>query len=257
MSLLVIILSTFLLETLESVAAETLINEPRASLVAHFDRAIAIDTPKNLQIERRSGRIIKDGVLGNALSLGVGEYLAFDVADLMSSYQGTLMLWVRPHSDYYRNNTLDFNSHTFVSFQWADKRKGYFVLSEGWWEPAGSPYTYLVGNNQDNAHFKFKFPYVKGGWVHFTCVWKAGCPGYISMYVNGMYLYRYKRFSDSIYPTHSKLYIGCDKGTTSFKKRWADSDFDEVMIFNRDRGRPHDLRPPTPPCIRVRTRRFM
>ncbi len=26
---------------------------------------------------------------------------------------------------------------------------------------------------------------------------------------------------------------------------------------NRDRGRSHDLRPPTPPCVRVRTRRFM
>ncbi|MBW2075274.1 MAG: response regulator [Deltaproteobacteria bacterium] len=28
-------------------------------------------------------------------------------------------------------------------------------------------------------------------------------------------------------------------------------------LLNRDRGRPHDLRPPTPPCIRVRTRRFI
>jgi len=28
-------------------------------------------------------------------------------------------------------------------------------------------------------------------------------------------------------------------------------------LENRDRGRPRDLRPPTPPCIRVRTRRFI
>ena len=30
-----------------------------------------------------------------------------------------------------------------------------------------------------------------------------------------------------------------------------------TMKDNRDRGRPHGLRPPTPPGIRVRTRRFM
>ena len=30
----------------------------------------------------------------------------------------------------------------------------------------------------------------------------------------------------------------------------------DSSVFNRDRGRPRNLTPPTPPCVRDRTRRF-
>lgn len=205
-----------------------------AVFIAHFDKSIAIDKPKVSKIERIGGKIISDGVTRGALYLGTREYLAIDCRDLIQSKSGTLMFWVRPHWKYYNKEGNNRISHSFVSWTWDDKKKGYFVLSDGWWEPAGAYYTYMVANNQDYSHEHKPIFFKKGEWIHFACVWKSGNPGVIKLYRNGRLIAKRNKFSNNLFGAASALYLGSDQGTSQTNNRWADSDFDEVALFNRE-----------------------
>ena len=50
--------------------------------------------------------------------------------------------------------------------------------------------------------------------------------------------------------------IGLYPGSSSCPGSLPRYVLDAIIKANRDRGRPHDRRPPTPPDIRVRIRRF-
>lgn len=204
-----------------------------ASFIAHFDKSIAVDKPKGCKIEEFGGKIISDGIIGEALYLGNREYLAIDCRNVIQSKSGTLMFWVRPHWGYYYGEGDSRISHSFVSWTWDDKKRGYFVLSDGWWEPAGAFYTYLVANNQDYSHVHKKILFKKGEWTHFACVWKAGNPGFIKLYRNGRLAAQRSKFSNNLFSIVGVLYLGSDQGTSQTNNRWADSDFDELALFNR------------------------
>ena len=200
-------------------------------LVAHFDTSTRIDEPRTLPHTVHGGKIIPDGVVGPALRLNDKEYLEIDVKDIISSKEGTLLFWVRPQWGYYQHTDDNLISHTFASMKWADNRNGYFALSDGWWEPAGSLKTYFVGNNQDYAHTSQKILYRASEWYHFACTWKAGKPGEIKLYSDGELLTSNSKFSNLVFLAKDKLYIGSDHGTPLTKGRFANSDFDELAVF--------------------------
>ncbi|MEW6710177.1 MAG: family 10 glycosylhydrolase [Candidatus Riflebacteria bacterium] len=205
---------------------------PDSVLVAGFDKQIAMDYPEHCPVEIHGGRIISDGMSGGALKLGKHEYLQVRIDDLIQSAEGSFSVWIRPQWNYYDVSNKELLSHTLLSFGWADERKGYFVLSDGWWEPTGSPYTYFVGNNQDYSNIKTKYPYTAGEWTHFAGTWKAGDSGFLRLYVNGVMIAAQKSMKQSWKPATS-LYIGCDMGSNLRKDRWAESDFDELQFFSR------------------------
>jgi uncharacterized lipoprotein YddW (UPF0748 family) len=194
--------------------------------VAHFDQSIIADKPQDLVLESKGGAIIPDGISGSAVRLNKNEYVAIDASKVISGQEGTLMLWVRPHW-----SSGNEPSHAFVSFEWM---RGYFVLSDGWWEEGGGrPFTYFIFNNRDSEKTEKKIGYLEGKWIHLACTWKVGREGFIYLYANGLMTalsYKIPQISEN---PKGKIYFGIDKGTPLEKERWADCDFDEMAIYNR------------------------
>jgi len=222
----------FCFVSLSDAIAANIFEELGATFVANFDKTIVADKPKELQFEKHGGKIIPDGISGGALQLRKGEYLAFDAKTILKSDEGTIAFWVRPHWSYYDNLDGNLVSHTFVSFSRAGS--GYFVVSDGWWEPAGSIYTYLVSDSQDRLHASTTHLYRRGEWVHVVCVWKSGVLGYVRLYMNGLLVADRNRSSRPAGVSNKgQLFLGCDKGTSLAQNRWADSDIDELAFFNR------------------------
>ncbi len=165
------------------------------------------------------------------MSLAPGEYLVFNAKKVIHPEEGTIMLWIRPHWDYYQTEANRLVSHSFVSFEWNDNRKGYFLLTDGTWEPAGSPYSYFVFNNQDYAHTSVKVLYHRGEWIHLACSWKVGAQGYVRFYLNGMLVAAKAVKNLRAFEPMGPMYLGCDRGVPGLGKRWADSDIDEFATF--------------------------
>ncbi len=212
--------------------AETITENLEPTILAHFDSSPRIDEPRSLPHRVHGGKIIPDGVVGPALRLSDGEFLEIDVKGMITSRGGTLMFWVRPQWGYYQHEGDNLISHTFASMKWEDNRNGYFVLSDGWWEPAGSLRTYFVANNKDYAHTSQKMLYRANQWYHFACTWKAGNPGEIHLYCDGVLLSSNGKFNGRLFRANDKLYIGSDQGTPLANERYANSDFDELAVFN-------------------------
>jgi hypothetical protein len=228
MRLFLLSLTIFLLHPPDIALAGSRFGNVEPVFSASFDETIGIDKPAGLPLERKGGRLIPDGVSGNALRLNKNEYIAVDASPIISSKEGTLMLWVRPHW-----STGEGSSHTFVSFGW--KNSGaYFVLSDGWWEPSGGrPYTYFIFNNQDSARAERINSYTIGSWMQIVCTWKVNRTEPVRLYKNGLLFetgYKHAEISDV--PV-GKLYFGSDKGTPLTNDRWGDCDLDEIVIFNR------------------------
>ncbi len=200
-----------------------------ASLVARFDEGVGVDRPNGVAFQRSGGNIIRDGVSGGALRLSSGEYLTIDADRVISPAGGTVMFWVRPHWSYYERSGENLLSHTFLSFSWADN--GYFVLSDGWWEPLGSPYTYFIANVNNRIAVNPKVRYRENQWTHVAVAWTTGRDGNLGIYVDGELIEERTAPVPESNPS-GKLYIGCDKGTSlAGGPRWADSDFDELVIL--------------------------
>jgi hypothetical protein len=196
--------------------------------VAHFDQSIVADKPQGSRFERKGGSLIPDGVSGSALRLNKNEYVAVDASTVISSEEGTVMLWVRPHW-----STNEGNSHTFFSFGW--KNGGaYSVLSDGWWESSGGrSYTYFIFNNQDRARAERQGSYTKGEWIQFVCTWKVGRNEAVRLYKNGLLFESGHKFAEVADVPIGLIYFGSDKGAPLPSERWADCDFDEIVIYNR------------------------
>ncbi|MGV7224312.1 MAG: family 10 glycosylhydrolase [Nitrospinales bacterium] len=197
------------------------------SFIAHFNKSITVDRPSGMHLKNRGGRIIPDGVSGGALRLNNDEYIEID-SEIFDSPEGTVLFWVRPHWDY------DITaSHTFLSHMWADKRKGYFVLSDGWWESGGgAPFTYLIYNNQDYIKTHRVVNYRKGKWTCLAYTWQDDSTSYVKFYVDSYGIRTPKPLVER-YKPKGKLYIGSDIGAPRSKKRWANFDIDEFLVFTK------------------------
>jgi hypothetical protein len=173
------------------------------------------------------GRIVPNGIKGSALSLSNGEYLSINPAQLLSSNHGTVSFWVRPHwGD-------SAGSHAFLGFRWDDGRNGYFVISKGWWEPKGSPFTYLVFNNQDFMHLHKQVRFDPNEWTHIAAAWQSGKGGFLRLFFNGIKAAEGKHQTGATCKPLSEVCLGGDLCTPMAKGRWAEADFDEFHIYRR------------------------
>lgn len=84
------------------------------------------------------------GKWGQGLEIKPGGFLAIPTSGKLLPQQGTIIFWFKPNW----STTAGGPSHTLLSWGWDDGKHGYCVLSDGWWEPEGAPYTYLVFENQ-------------------------------------------------------------------------------------------------------------
>jgi hypothetical protein len=218
----------FFVTTFPSLSEASVLEDLNADFIAHFDKDIRVDKPSGTIFEQ-TGRpkIIPDGVSGSALSLGPNQYLALRTRGILNGLEGTISMWVRPHW-----SPASEGSHTFVSFEWAQPKRGYFVLSRGWWEPAGSGRTYFVANNQEASHTSKEVYYPPANWVHAACTWKNGDQGFARLYVDG-FLVSESKGPSGFFTPGDKLYLGTDAGSDLANNRGADSDFDEFAIFRR------------------------
>lgn len=201
-------------------------------LVAHFDKDVSVDVPNQVNIKATGGRIISDGFNGGSLNLLSGEYISIELLEPLELCQGTIMFWVRPHWGYYTNVDNQLQSHTFISAQVKEQKGGYFVISDGWWEPAGSPLTYFIANNIFRAHVSSEIIYDMNHWMHIACGWKSGSSGYLQIYTNGKIINERIMNHNLCNAVIEEIFIGCDKGSLSSNNRWADSDIDELMVFD-------------------------
>ncbi len=181
---------------------------------------------KDCLIEQHGGQAISEGVSGKALSLSSGDCLVLNAAKLINSAQGSLGFWVRPHW-----SLNDARSHTLASFTWADGNNAYFAISRGWWEPAGSPFTYFIFNNMDYAHVEKQVRFNPAGWTQLMCVWKVGKPGFVRLYVNGFKVDENTRISSVPHIPPEKLYFGNDQGSPMASGRSADCDISALGSY--------------------------
>lgn len=204
---------------------------PRGTtLVARFNRQVAVDEPRGTSFARHGGRIVADGISGGALRLLPGEYLAIDAGRVVGTSGATIMFWVRPHWGYYTLSNGELATHTFLSLAWEDN--GYLVLSDGWWEPLGSPYTYFIANINTRIAVNPKVRYRENQWTHVAVTWTTGRDGTLAIYVDGELSERRTAPVPDSRPS-GRLYIGCDKGASAAGgPRWADSDFDELVVLD-------------------------
>ncbi|HXY55237.1 MAG TPA: family 10 glycosylhydrolase [Nitrospirota bacterium] len=177
-------------------------------------------------LKRIGGKMSDDRIFGTALRLNKGEFLEMDAAKLINPSAGSVIFWVRPHWDG------GMESHTFLSLPWKDGKKGYFVVSHGWWEPAGAGLLYFIGNNNDYANMARRIRLTKDEWTQIGCIWNGGDPGSNRLYVNGVLAEVNKLYTGSSQP-EGKLLIGSDAGTPLANERWADSDFANITFFRR------------------------
>lgn len=198
---------------------------------ASFEENAFSRIPRKIKIDQKGGTIIADGLSGSALRLNKGDYFSFKTDTVVGS-EGTIMMWVRPHWGYYAaEKEIIPISHTFASFRWSDN--GYFVLSDGWWELAGSPYTYLVGNNNVKLHTHQQIKYVENEWVHIACSYKIGTVAFVKIFINGEKVSEKRTFLSRTAVPVGNIFIGSDMGTSLSKGRFLDSDIDELVISKK------------------------
>ena len=206
---------------------------PKPYLSFHFDAYHFTSYSKSIEYNNHGGHIISDGVVGSALRLSTGAYLELDLSKFLSSKHGTLMFWVKPHWGYYDHDGNELLSHTFFSMTWNDQPPGSFILSDGWWEPAGSLNTYFIANNQLASFLTTKLLYVPGEWYHIASTWRSGSPGRIELFVDGKLVSTQKKYPSASFSPKTNFFIGSDKGAPSSKNRYADADFDELLFFDK------------------------
>jgi uncharacterized lipoprotein YddW (UPF0748 family) len=216
-----------------NVLADSTSDPLKPVFIAHFDRSIKADQPSWLTLETHGGSIIQDGVSGGALKLNNGEFISFPIHHLINSRSGTIMFWLRPHWDSpkrYGKDTL--SSHTFISFQWDDPRKAYFVITDGWWESEGGrKFTYCVFQNQEFINTDQRILYEKGRWIHLACTWDTS-EG-LKFYINGFCAGSTPLKSSPDFNPRGKLFMGCDQGTYLAHDRWGNCDIDEMSIYGQ------------------------
>jgi len=186
---------------------------------------------KDCMVTSFGSEIIPDGISGAALRLPKEAYLTIESEKLINQKSGTIIFWVRPHWNYYDRVGETLTSHTFISFEWDEPKRGYFAISDGWWEPAGSLKTYFVFDNQQYVHTSKVHKYLKDYWVQMACTWDVKA-GIVRLYIDGQQISESRRPFTS--PSKPKtIFIGCDKGTTMSNNRWADCDIDEISFYDK------------------------
>ncbi|NLX98206.1 MAG: family 10 glycosylhydrolase [Rhodopirellula sp.] len=169
------------------------------------------------------------GKWGQGVEIKPGGFVAIPMTGNLLPQQGTLMFWFKPNW----STTGSGPSHTLFSWGWDDGKHGYCVLSDGWWEPEGSPYTYLVFENQLYLHCNCPLTFVKDQWRQIAVTWQFGKQASARLYVDGSLTAATVRPCGAAPSPRTPLYLGSDRGTSSAKGRSADGVFDHLCILDR------------------------
>jgi len=191
-----------------------------------LDKAAAAAGSPEIQAE---GASLVPGKWGQGVQIKPGGFLAIPTAGNLLPPQGTLMFWFKPNW----STTGSGPSHTLFSWGWDDGKQGYCVLSDGWWEPAGAPYTYLVFENQRYLHCHCPLTFVQDQWRQITVTWQFGKQASARLYVDGTLAAAAVGPGEAAPAPRTVLYLGSDRGTPSAKGRSADGVFDHLCILDR------------------------
>ena len=169
------------------------------------------------------------GKWGQGLEIKPGGFLAIPTSGKLLPQQGTIIFWFKPNW----STTAGGPSHTLLSWGWDDGKHGYCVLSDGWWEPEGAPYTYLVFENQLYLHCNSPLSFVKDQWRQFVVTWQFRDQASARFYVDGELAAAAVRPCDGAPAPRTPFYLGSDRGTPAAKGRSADGVFDQLTILDR------------------------
>ncbi len=132
-----------------------------------------------------------------------------------------------------RNGTLSFRvkplwketeeSRPLLSMRWGDAKGGYMVVSQGWWEPAGTHRLYFVFNNEEFAHCSAPIEIAREEWSEITVTWRGGPAGFCRLYVNGDRIAETRLSIAGDFSPRGPLFIGSDRGTSLAGGRRADA----------------------------------
>lgn len=197
--------------------------------LAQFDSLSKAEAAAGSPAIQAEGASLVPGKWGQGLQIKPGAFLAIPTAGNLLPKQGTLTFWFKPNW----STTGSGPSHTLFSWGWDDGKHGYCVLSDGWWEPEGSPYTYLVFENQFYLHCNCPLAFVKDQWRQITVTWQFGEQASARLYVDGALAAAAVRPCGGVPSLRTPLYLGSDRGTPSAKGRSADGVFDQVCILDR------------------------
>lgn len=193
----------------------------------NFDNEYSEEVLKNSALIGKESKHV-EGVIGNAFYLSSG-CLTIDTLKLSNALDGTISIWLKPEWSYYQASEDYLVSHTFLS---AKRKNGsYFVLSDGWWEKnGGGLFTYFIFDNLARSHIKSKIIFKKNIWTNLVISWSDKSQ-IIKMYQDGKLLTN-KSVTFNKNNNFEKMYIGCDKASTLFDKRWLDASIDEVKVYD-------------------------
>lgn len=165
---------------------------------------------------------------GGALQVPASGWAEYSPVVPLSSHEGAIALWLKPEW-----NGLVETSHTIVSFKWDDGKNGYFALSQGWWEPAGSRRLYFILNNQQFIHCSLPYRLVPGYWTHLAVTWTNGPIGLCRIYVDGKKVVEKRAEYFAGHVQKGPIFLGSDKGATDRHTRSVEGLFDDLLLFNR------------------------
>lgn len=214
------------------VSAQTPTTQLQPKYYWSFDKDLKSSLGGMIALKKSGARLIADGLFGGAVSLSDEAFLRLEVNSVLSTNEGSIVFWVRPHWDDYGEKAA--GSHTFLSYAWEGVDNAYGVLSDGWWEAdGGQPFTYFIFNNQLRAKAEKRVAYRSGEWMQFVCTWSADPVSSTKLYVNGLIVGESSKALTAIRKLKSGLIIGADLAAPLSATRFADSDFDELAIFDR------------------------
>jgi len=140
------------------------------------------------------------------------------------SLAGTISFWVRPDWSAARKS----RSHTLFSARWSGNDGSYLVISDGWWEPAGSEFMYFVLSNEDLIHCRADHRLPKGEWTLITASWSSGrCTLYVDTTPH---------ISHHEPPPERRarqLVLGADNATPLAAGRVGEGDYANLRFFDR------------------------
>ena len=198
-------------------------------LLARFGALAKAEVASGSRAIQAQGASLVPGKWGQGVQIKPGGYLAIPTAGNLLPRQGTLMFWFKPNW----STTGSGPSHTLFSWGWDDGKHGYCVLSDGWWEPEGAPYTYLVFENQQYLHCNCPLTFVKDQWRQITVTWQFGKQASARLYVDGALAGATVRPCSGAPSPSTPLYLGSDRGTPAAKGRSADGVFDHLCVLDR------------------------
>ena len=144
----------------------------------------------------------------NALDLATSTSVV-KLTKRLNINEGTITFWVWPTW-----TIPTTTAQPLIAFSWRDARRGYFVISQGWWQTVGLSRLTFVLSNQDGLACVTDEQLPVQTWSMVTASWHSGDNGYCKLFIDDRRVAEY-RFSH-VAPLQSEdtIFLGTDQPTT-------------------------------------------